>query len=66
MSISTVGARVEEVEALEAAIRIAASMLPNHPTPALHRFRDAEMVKDDAGIEKQGHQEDNKQLIKPA
>ncbi|XP_015698018.1 disease resistance protein RGA5-like [Oryza brachyantha] len=38
-------ARVEEVEALEVAIQIAASMLPNHPTPTLNRFREAEMVK---------------------
>ncbi|KAF0918875.1 hypothetical protein E2562_026710, partial [Oryza meyeriana var. granulata] len=37
-------ARVEEVEALEAAIQIAASMLPNHPTPTLNRFREAEMA----------------------
>uniref|UniRef100_A0A0E0J4I6 AAA+ ATPase domain-containing protein n=1 Tax=Oryza nivara TaxID=4536 RepID=A0A0E0J4I6_ORYNI len=38
-------ARVEDVEALEAAIWIAVSMLPNHPTPTLHRFREAEMAK---------------------
>uniref|UniRef100_A0A0E0MHE8 AAA+ ATPase domain-containing protein n=1 Tax=Oryza punctata TaxID=4537 RepID=A0A0E0MHE8_ORYPU len=42
-------ARVEEVEALEAAIRIAASTLPNHPTPNLKRFREAEMVKNRPG-----------------
>lgn len=41
-------ARVEDVEALEAAIWIAVSMLPNHPTPTLHRFREAEMAKYDA------------------
>ncbi|OEL17596.1 Disease resistance protein RPP13 [Dichanthelium oligosanthes] len=32
------GSRIEEVEALEAAIQSAASVLPNHPTLALHRF----------------------------
>uniref|UniRef100_A0ACD5W830 Uncharacterized protein n=1 Tax=Avena sativa TaxID=4498 RepID=A0ACD5W830_AVESA len=42
-------ARVEEVEALEAAIHVAASILPNNPTPTLHRFREAEMLMDDAG-----------------
>ncbi|CAM0873970.1 unnamed protein product [Alopecurus aequalis] len=42
-------ARVEEVEALEAAIQVAASMLPNNPTPTLHRFREPEMLMDDAG-----------------
>ncbi|XP_021316917.1 putative disease resistance RPP13-like protein 2 isoform X2 [Sorghum bicolor] len=40
------GSRVKEVEALEAAIRSAASMLPNHPTPALHRFLESELVKE--------------------
>ncbi|GJN04971.1 hypothetical protein PR202_ga22556 [Eleusine coracana subsp. coracana] len=39
------GASLEEVEAVEDAIRIAAGMLPNHPTPALHRFLDSEMKK---------------------
>jgi hypothetical protein len=42
-------ARVEEVEALEAAIQFSASMLPNNPTPRFHRFRESEMVMDDAG-----------------
>ncbi|TVU23991.1 hypothetical protein EJB05_26383, partial [Eragrostis curvula] len=37
------GASLEEVEAVEAAIRIATSMLPNHPTPDLRRFLDSEM-----------------------
>ncbi|XP_020179780.1 disease resistance protein RGA5 [Aegilops tauschii subsp. strangulata] len=41
-------ARVEEVEALEAAIQVAVSMLPNSPTPTLHRFREPEMLADDA------------------
>ncbi|CAD6340712.1 unnamed protein product [Miscanthus lutarioriparius] len=40
------GSRVKEEEALEAAIRSAASMLPNHPTPALHRFLESELVKE--------------------
>lgn len=39
------GARVEEVEAVEAAIHFAADMLPNHPTPALQRFLDSEIIK---------------------
>jgi len=39
------GSRIEEVEALEAAIRSATSMLPNNPTLALHRFLESEMVK---------------------
>ncbi|XP_062182231.1 disease resistance protein RGA5-like [Phragmites australis] len=60
------GARIEEVEALEAAIRIGTSMLPNHPKHALHRFGVAEMVTNDAGIEKQGHEEDKKHLSAPA
>ncbi|TVU03416.1 hypothetical protein EJB05_51042 [Eragrostis curvula] len=38
------GASLEEVEAVEAAIRIATSMLPNHPTPDLRRFLVSEMV----------------------
>ncbi|XP_047091189.1 disease resistance protein RGA5-like [Lolium rigidum] len=42
-------ARVEEVEALEAAIQFSASMLPNNPTPTFHRFRESEMLMDDAG-----------------
>jgi len=42
-------ARVEEVEAIEAAIQVAASLLPNNPTPTLHRFCEAEMLMDDAG-----------------
>ena len=37
-------ARVEEVEALEAAIQAAVSMLPNSPTPTLRRFREPEML----------------------
>ena len=41
-------ARVQEVEALEAAIQAAVSMLPNNPTPTLHRFREPEMLPDDA------------------
>ncbi|TKW01941.1 hypothetical protein SEVIR_8G211500v4 [Setaria viridis] len=65
VNIHCQGARIEEVEALEAAIRIGASMLPNHPKPALHRFQVAEMIKDDAGIEMQGHEEDKK-LSTPA
>lgn len=40
------GSRVKDVEALEAAIRSVASMLPNHPTPALHRFLESELVKE--------------------
>jgi hypothetical protein len=40
------GSRVKDVEALEAAIRSAASMLPNHPAPALHRFLESELVKE--------------------
>jgi hypothetical protein len=39
------GASAEEVERVEAAIQIAAGMLPNHPTLALHRFLESEMVK---------------------
>ncbi|KQJ87671.1 putative disease resistance RPP13-like protein 3 isoform X2 [Brachypodium distachyon] len=42
-------ARVEGVEALEAAIQVAASMLPNNPTLTLRRFREPEMLTDDAG-----------------
>ncbi|KAF2911764.1 disease resistance protein RGA5-like [Oryza sativa Japonica Group] len=42
-------ARIEDVEALEAAIWLAASTLPNHPTLTLHRFREAEMVKNNQG-----------------
>ncbi|XP_044984694.1 disease resistance protein RGA5-like [Hordeum vulgare subsp. vulgare] len=41
-------ARVEEVEALEAAILVSVSMLPNNPTPTLHKFREREMLADDA------------------
>ena len=40
------GSRVKDVEALDAAIRSAASMLPNHPTLALHRFLESELVKE--------------------
>lgn len=40
------GSRVKEVEALEADIRNAASMLPNCPIPALHRFLESELVKE--------------------
>lgn len=40
------GSRVKEVEAVEAAIRSAASMLPNHPTLGLHRFLESELVKE--------------------
>jgi len=39
------GSRIEEVEALEAAIQSATSMLPNNVTLALHRFLESEMVK---------------------
>jgi hypothetical protein len=39
------GSRIEEVEALEAAIQSATSMLPNNLTLALHRFLESEMVK---------------------
>ncbi|CAL4991153.1 unnamed protein product [Urochloa decumbens] len=39
------GSRIEEVEALEATLQSAASMLPNHITLALHRFLESEMVK---------------------
>jgi hypothetical protein len=42
-------ARVEEILALEAAIQVAANMLPNNPTPTLHRFRELEILIDDAG-----------------
>ena len=42
-------ARIEEVEALEAAIKVSTSMLPNNPTPTLRRFREPEMLMDDAG-----------------
>ncbi|WVZ50258.1 hypothetical protein U9M48_001531 [Paspalum notatum var. saurae] len=45
VNIHCEGSRVEEVEASEAAIRSAASMLPNHPITALHRFLESEMVK---------------------
>ncbi|KAL6907766.1 hypothetical protein ACP4OV_001936 [Aristida adscensionis] len=60
------GAVIEEVEALEAAIRVGCSMLPNHPKPALQRFRVSEMVKDDLGAQKQGRNEDSKQVSTPA
>ncbi|KAL6592113.1 hypothetical protein ACP70R_007715 [Stipagrostis hirtigluma subsp. patula] len=60
------GAGIEEVEAVEAAIQIGCSMLPSQPKPALHRFGVAEMVKDEAGAQKQGHEEDKKQLSTPA
>uniref|UniRef100_A0A0A9EKR8 Uncharacterized protein n=1 Tax=Arundo donax TaxID=35708 RepID=A0A0A9EKR8_ARUDO len=59
------GARIEEVEALEAAIRTGASMLPNHPKPTLNRFGVPEMTRDDAGIEKQGHEENTTQISTP-
>lgn len=65
VNIHCQGATIEEVEALEAAIRIGASMLVNHPEPALQRFEVAEMIKDDAGREMQGHEE-KKQLSTPA
>jgi hypothetical protein len=39
------GASAEEVERVEAAIQIAAGMLPKHPTLTLHRFLESEMVK---------------------
>ncbi|KAF8673425.1 hypothetical protein HU200_048990 [Digitaria exilis] len=66
VNIHCQGARIEEVEALEAAIRIGASMLPNHPKPDLHRFQVAEMVMDDGEREKEGHEEDKRQVPTPA
>ncbi|CAO2142488.1 unnamed protein product [Urochloa humidicola] len=66
VNIHCQGARIEEVEALEAAIQMGASMLPNQPKPALHRFHVTAMIKDDAGIKQQGHEEDRKQLSTPA
>ncbi|KAJ1276519.1 hypothetical protein BS78_05G219900 [Paspalum vaginatum] len=45
VNIHCEGSSVEEVEALESAIRIAASMLPNNPKTALHRFLESEMVE---------------------
>ncbi|CAL4979381.1 unnamed protein product [Urochloa decumbens] len=65
VNIHCQGARIEEVEALESAIQIGATMLPNHPKPVLHRLQVAEMINDDARIEKQGHEEDKKQLSAP-
>ncbi|CAN6381861.1 unnamed protein product [Urochloa humidicola] len=65
VNIHCQGARIEEVEALEDAIRIGASMLPNHPKLALHRLQVAEMIQDDAQIKKQGHEQDKKQLSTP-
>ncbi|KAF8684833.1 hypothetical protein HU200_044111 [Digitaria exilis] len=62
VNIHCQGARIEEVEALEAAIQIGASMLPNQPKPALHRFEVAEMVKDDA---KHDEEEDKRQISTP-
>uniref|UniRef100_A0A0A9CED4 Uncharacterized protein n=1 Tax=Arundo donax TaxID=35708 RepID=A0A0A9CED4_ARUDO len=41
-------------------------MLPNHPEPSLHRLGVSDMVKDGAGIEKHGHEEDKRQLSTPA
>nr|CAB3495079.1 unnamed protein product [Digitaria exilis] len=45
------GAKVEEVEALVAAITHATNLLPNHPTPRFYRDNEEGMVKDDAHVE---------------
>ncbi|RCV43496.1 hypothetical protein SETIT_9G298900v2 [Setaria italica] len=48
--INCEGAKVEEVEALEAAITDATNLLPNHPTPRFYRDNEEGMEKDGACV----------------